>query len=69
MSQLHKTFGYEQVKAILRNYQAGQMSRIHAQELLDIGKSLFLHCFSSTELILLPCALSISEKQQNGLVQ
>jgi transposase len=41
MSQLHKKFGNEQVKAILRNYQAGQMSREHAQELLEIGKSRF----------------------------
>jgi hypothetical protein len=41
MSQLHKKFGDEQVKAILRNYQEGQMTRQHAQELLGIGKSRF----------------------------
>ncbi|OGO64534.1 MAG: hypothetical protein A2029_15900 [Chloroflexi bacterium RBG_19FT_COMBO_47_9] len=41
MSQLHKKFGNEQAKAILRNYQEGQMTREHAQELLEIGKSRF----------------------------
>ena len=41
MSQLHKKFGDEQVKAILRNHQEGQMTRQHAQELLWIGKSRF----------------------------
>jgi len=41
MSQLHKKLGDEQVKAILRNYQEGQMTRHHAQELLGIGKSRF----------------------------
>ena len=41
MSQLHKKLGDEQVKAILRNYQEGQMTRQHAQELLGIGKRRF----------------------------
>ena len=41
MSQLHKKFSDDQVKAILRNYQEGQMTRQHAQELLGIGKSRF----------------------------
>jgi transposase len=41
MSQLHKKFSDEQVKAILRNYQERQMTREHAQELLGVGKSHF----------------------------
>lgn len=41
MSQLHKKFSDDQVKAILRNYQEGQMTRQHAQELLGIEKSRF----------------------------
>ena len=41
MSQLHKKFSDEQVRAILRNYQEGQMTGQHAQELLGIGKSRF----------------------------
>lgn len=41
MAQLHKRFSEEQVKAILRNYCQGQMSRMAAQELLEIGKSRF----------------------------
>lgn len=41
MSQLHKKFSDEQVKAILRNYQEGQMTREHVQELLGVGKSRF----------------------------
>jgi hypothetical protein len=41
MSQLHKKFSDEQVKAILHNYHEGQMTRQHAQELLGIGKSRF----------------------------
>ena len=41
MSQLHKKFNDDQVKAILRNYHEGQMTREHAQELLGVGKSRF----------------------------
>lgn len=41
MAQLHTKFTTEQVKAILRNYLEGQMTREHAQELLGIGKSWF----------------------------
>jgi len=41
MAQLHKKFSDGQVKAILRNYCHGQMSRSAAQELLGIGKSQF----------------------------
>jgi transposase len=41
MSQLHKKFSDEQVKAIMHNYQEGQMTREHAQELLGVGKSRF----------------------------
>jgi hypothetical protein len=57
MSQLHKKFSDEQVRAILRNYQAGQMTGQHAQELLGIGKSRFfmlLHQYRSN-----PDAMSI----------
>jgi len=41
MAQLHKKFSDGQVKAILKNYCQGHMSRTAAQELLGIGKSRF----------------------------
>jgi len=41
MAQLHKKFSDEQVKAILKNYLDGLMTREHAQELLGISKSRF----------------------------
>ena len=41
MPQLHKKFSDEQVKAILKNYLDGQMTREHAQDLLGISKSRF----------------------------
>jgi len=41
MSQLHKKFSNVQVRSIFRCYEEGQMTREHAQELLEIGKSRF----------------------------
>lgn len=41
MAQLHKKFSDEQVKAILKNYLDGLMTREHAQDLLGISKSRF----------------------------
>ena len=41
MSQLHKKFSDDQVRAIMHNYHEGQMTRQHAQELLEVGKSRF----------------------------
>ena len=41
MAQLHKRFSDEQVRAIFRNYNDGQMRREEAQELLEISKSQF----------------------------
>jgi hypothetical protein len=41
MAQLHKRFADEQVRAIFRNYNDGQMGREEAQELLEISKSQF----------------------------
>ncbi len=39
MAQLHKKFNDDQIKAILRNYIDGQMTREHAQGLLGLSKS------------------------------
>lgn len=43
MAQLHKRFADEQVRAIFRNYQDGQLRREEAQELLEISKSQFFY--------------------------
>jgi hypothetical protein len=41
MAQLHKRFTDDQVRAVFRNYDNGQMRREDAQELLEISKSQF----------------------------
>lgn len=41
MDQLHRRFTVEQVKALLRAYCDGTMSRLEVQEILDIGKTRF----------------------------
>lgn len=41
MAQLHKRFTNDQVRAIFRNYNEGQMRREDAQELLGLSKSRF----------------------------
>lgn len=41
MQQVHKRFTTEQVKALLQQYDHGQMTRRDVQQLLDVGKTRF----------------------------
>lgn len=46
MQQIHKRFTTEQVKALLKQYDDGHMTRKEVQHLLDIGKTRFFAVFA-----------------------
>jgi uncharacterized protein YejL (UPF0352 family) len=67
MAQLHKKFSDEQVKAILKNYLDGLMTREHAQDLLGISKSRFFALLGNYRKDPVGMSIATSGKVQKGL--